>query len=152
MKGLLKHLLWSQIFISGGLFTFITFLILVDYIPNQSRIPKWLQQNDLSFFEKLELTLGFLIPFAIFHLTFLALIFLLLKAVSESLTPKWKKPFLTISAGFLFPFTLLLAVIGLGYYVALDGYTGLFAVIMGLIYGTFIFPKLVIADSIKNKN
>ena len=142
-----KHLLWGLLIISGGLFLYMVFVQTIGYLPYSDRPgPGW-YRNEISIsWDQIVYILGFISMLSIYILAELILVyglFLLFRLIG------YNRITYSILGGIIVGFLSFYSTLGIGWYIAIDLSSVIAGGILGIIYGSTLFPVFLKPDSAK---
>lgn len=134
-----KHLLFGTLIILGGLFLYMIFTISIGYIPYSDRPGSGWYDKDFGIsWNEISAVLGFIIFLGIYIISSLAIVYLLFRLLRLI---GYNRVVFKILGGLVIGILSSYWTMGIGWYIAIDGSTVIVGGILGLIYGSTLFPK-----------
>ena len=133
-----KHLLFGLLIILGGLFIYMTAAIYIGYLPYSDRPgPGWYDKDFGITWGEVKYVLGFIEFLGIYILGTLVVVYLLFMLFRLL---GYNRIIYATLGGLIIGFLSFYMTLGIGWYIAIDASTIWIAGILGLVYGSTLFP------------
>lgn len=133
-----KHIFWGLLIILGGLFLYMATVTTIGYLPYSDRPgPGWYKDELSISWNEINFIWGFILFLGIYVLAELIIVYFFFRLIRLI---GYNRIIYSIIGGLIIGFLTLYNTLGIGWYIAIDQTTVIAGGILGLIYGTTLFP------------
>lgn len=136
-----KHLLWGVMIILGGLFLYMTLIQAIGYLPYSDRPGSGWYKDEFSLtWNEIEYIWGFIWFLGIYISVELIIVYFLFRLFRLI---GYNRVVFAILGGLIIGFLSLYTTFGIGWYIAIDSSSVICSGILGIIYGSTLFPTYI---------